>query len=85
MNKMNMYVVHDLVAEESGPIFEAKNDLVAMRNVKQMFQDVDSNYIKDYKLICVGRLDHTTNKIEKKDYTIDIDFSIKASEVVDNE
>ena len=34
----NMYVVYDRVAEESGPIFEAKNDGTAARAARDPWQ-----------------------------------------------
>lgn len=37
---MRLYSLYDSVAEEYGPLFQAKNDDVALRNVIQMFTDM---------------------------------------------
>lgn len=36
--KTNLYVIRDMVAEEVGPIFEAKNDAVAHRNFADLLK-----------------------------------------------
>lgn len=56
----NLYVVLDHVAEESGPIFEAKTDGVALRQYQRMLlaEGVEPG---DYSLICVGEFDHEAN------------------------
>jgi hypothetical protein len=60
-----LYVVHDLVAQESGPVFEAKNDEVAMRKFRKMITD-QNNVIQpsDYQLLSLGEMDHETNIVE---------------------
>lgn len=57
---MNLYVAQDLVAKESSPIFEAKNDGVAFRNFKAMIlsQKCDP---KDFTLYHIGTMDHELN------------------------
>lgn len=56
-----LYVIQDRVAEESGPIFESKNDAVAHRNFTKIIQT--STNPDDFKLIHVGEIDHDTNVI----------------------
>lgn len=62
MTKMNIYVVYDLKAEESGKSFEAKNDAVALR----MYQDLMSKtkYPEEFQLRCLGSIDHETDLIQ---------------------
>lgn len=51
-----MYVVYDNEAKECGPIFEAKNDAVAMRNFRNLVEK--SNISPDiFGLFCVGLID----------------------------
>lgn len=58
---MGIYVVYDREAEESGPIFESKNDSVAIRNYKQVLDR--TIYKAEFKLLCLGTINHETNKI----------------------
>lgn len=55
---MNLYVIYDKVAEESGPVFEAKNDAVAARKMRDFAK---SNPIdpSEYKLLYVGNINHS--------------------------
>lgn len=57
----NLYVIYDRTAEESGPVFEAKNDGIALRNVHLMLKD--KPFQEDYVLLCVGSIDHDTSVI----------------------
>lgn len=77
--RMNMYVVVDKVAEESGPIFEAKNHGVAIRSYNQITSKskVPSN---EYSLLCLGIFDHDNNKM----YPIDPPDEIDTSYVSEN-
>lgn len=63
---MNLYTLYDVVAEESGPIFEAKNDAIAWRMVKA----IDTQGI-EFKVYRIGYYDHGTAVI--KGYTSPID------------
>lgn len=61
----NLYVVFDKIAEECGPIFQAKNDGIACR---QFVQLMDKNPSKDeFKLICIGSMDHESILLEKSE------------------
>lgn len=62
MSKVSLYCIYDRVAEESGPVFEAKNDGVAMRKF-QMFME-DKPFAEDYQLNCIGEYDHETGCVE---------------------
>ncbi len=58
---MNLYVVYDTVAVESGPVYEAKNDGVAWRNYGALLaKTVDKS---DFMLLCVGSIDHVNNVV----------------------
>lgn len=57
----NLYVVYDVIMKESAPIFEAKNDGVAVRMLIQSSQKIP--YAKDFKLFFVGTIDHVSNLI----------------------
>ena len=55
MAEVKLYSIRDLVAGECGPIFTAKNDGVAIRQVCNMMHDVLD--IAEYALYCVGTFD----------------------------
>jgi len=57
--KTSVYVIFDRVAEESGPLFEAVNDGIALRNFKNVLENVPSYQRGDYRLFKVGEY---TNK-----------------------
>lgn len=54
-----LYSVYDSVAGEYGPLFQAKNDDVALRNVIQMFTEMKVNIasLATFKLYHVGDFD----------------------------
>lgn len=60
---MNLYVIHDLLAEESGPIFESKNDATALRQFKRVFEDRPDSDRSSFKLLRLGTIDHTTSRV----------------------
>lgn len=51
-----LYTVYDTVAMEAGPIFQARNDAVAVRAFKRMMTEDHVNDA-DYRLYCVGEFD----------------------------
>ena len=57
-----LYVIYDTVAEEAGPIFDAKSDAVAVRACRQTLGQVST--ISDYQLICVGYICPDTCQLE---------------------
>lgn len=63
--KTNLYVVYDRVAEESGPVFEAKNDGVALRRFSMLMQENSSKGLipEDFRLLKVGEIDHSTSLV----------------------
>jgi len=63
--KSRLFTVYDSVAEDYGPIFEAKNEVVAVRSFKQMLQNPNNPVvIEDFLLYYLGEYDHDTAVIE---------------------
>lgn len=59
--KFNLYTVNDVVAEEAGPVFVAKNSGVAFRNFSGMLKDVTNQ--SEYELFHVGEYDSDTMQV----------------------
>jgi hypothetical protein len=62
MMVVNLYVVFDKVLNECGPVFQAKNDSVALRQCRLMFQRENVGILDDFELYFVGSLDNETMK-----------------------
>lgn len=76
-----LYSLLDSVAEEFGPIFQAKNDDVAMRNVIQMFTEMHADVasLESYHLYYVGDFDSELGKFVVSSVTpieIDLDYEV---------
>lgn len=50
-----LYSIYDKDAKEFGPLFNAKNDIIACRFVDDMLKDV--KYADSYALYCMGEYD----------------------------
>lgn len=50
-----LYSIYDKDAKEYGPLFNAKNDIVASRYVEQMMKEV--KFCDSYALYCMGEYD----------------------------
>lgn len=64
--KQQLYVIYDVIAEVSGPTFEAINDGVANRAFKMRVAQESVPYIvneTDFELYHIGEIDKTTNII----------------------
>lgn len=61
MSVMSLYVIYDCVAEESGPVYEAKNDAIALRNYGNFLKKMEHK--EDFRLFKVGEIDHDSNII----------------------
>jgi hypothetical protein len=59
---MNLYCLYDILAEEAGPVFEAANDKVAVRNVRQMLAKSGQKE-SEYDLYVLGSYDSKLPKI----------------------
>ena len=55
--KVNIYTIYDKVACEAGPVFQAKNDLVAVRMLKSLVSDNPNISIDEYEVYCLGEFD----------------------------
>ena len=58
--KVNIYTIYDKVACESGPIFQAKNDGVALRCFMSLMKDTPNVVPSDYDVYCLGEFDTDT-------------------------
>ena len=57
---VNIYTIYDKVACESGPIFQAKNDTVALRCFMSLMKETPSVNPTDYDVYCLGEFDTDT-------------------------
>lgn len=71
----NLYSIFDKDAEEFGPLFNAKNDLIASRYVEDMIKEVKN--VVPYALYRMGKYD---TEFGIKD--IDLSFVADCSELV---
>ena len=55
--KVNIYTIYDVVAKECGPVFQAKNDVVAHRAFKSLIGDTPNANPSDYDIYCLGLFD----------------------------
>ena len=55
--KVNIYTIYDKVACEAGPIFQAKNDGVALRCFMSLIKDTPNIVPSDYDVYCLGEFD----------------------------
>ena len=58
----NIYTIRDKVAEEVGPLFQAKNDAVAIRQFKQLIKDSENP--EEYELLFLGDFNDQTIELE---------------------
>lgn len=68
---MNIYVIYDRLAEESGPLFEAKNDAVARRSMLSQWKNKGVE-LGDVKLLRLGTVDHATQRIVLENVPVDV-------------
>jgi len=66
-----LYTIYDKVAQETGPLFEAKSDAVASRSARNLLSEVQN--VDDFKLLRVGYSDKTTGKITVEPVPVEID------------
>lgn len=69
MEKLELYSVFDRVAEDYGPIFQAKNVGVAVRSFHNLMSQVKD--INEYDLVRIGYLYHDMT-LESSKHTIDL-------------
>nr|WAE43588.1 MAG: nonstructural protein [Microviridae sp.] len=72
--KVSIYVIKDLIADETGPVFSAKNDEVAKRQMSIMLIDNSIIHSDDYELWKIADYDNETMDLSvnrlKIDYTV---------------
>lgn len=61
---MQLYCVYDLLAEEAGPIFEAKNGKVALRMVKAANLPLKED---EFRILHLGYFNHAIPRITAYD------------------
>lgn len=82
-----LYSIFDRVAEESGPLFEAKSDSVAIRKVTGLFIDRPVQDIRDYLLLKHGEFDTDKGIITSFGDALTVDFLVQYNQLkseVDN-
>lgn len=93
MTDLKMYVVYDKLAEDTGPIFYAKNDdhairmmahlMVENRNDGTLPGDIqDDIFMQSYRLTYIGTIDSRTCKLSPADPCRDIDYHLKVMAMV---
>ena len=55
--KVNIYTIYVVLAKESGPIFQGKNDEVAARVFRSLLSDTPNINPNDYEVYCLGEFD----------------------------
>jgi hypothetical protein len=71
--KVNLYVVYDKIAGECGPVFEAKNDAVALRQYRHLVASNPGFVQDDFELMQVGTMDKETAVIEPGQLLLKLD------------
>lgn len=82
---MKLYVIFDEVAEKGSPVFEAVNDQVAIRHIRDMIKEMPVHVLGDYVLRCVGEIDEKTMKITPDDFEVTGFRSLYESDKFDKE
>ena len=70
----NLYAVYDRVAEESGPIFDAKNDGTAARAARDLVMNAKGARPHEYQLLKLGTIDHEKNVLTALPAPLDVHF-----------
>lgn len=60
-----LYCIYDKVAKEYGPVFESKNDGVALRSYYGLLGKTEGLFKEEYVLYCIGTLDKETCAIDQ--------------------
>lgn len=78
---VNLYSIKDILAEEYGPIFEAKNDAVATRSYKQLVEKNKLN-TSEFVLYYVGKFENDGDGVIHNDliYPMLVALDIKEDE-----
>lgn len=76
-----LYSVYDRIAEESGPIFDAKSDSVAIRKVSGLFIDRPVMDVRDYMLLKHGEFDTEKGVITSFGDPLTVDFLVSYNQL----
>lgn len=72
--KINLYSIFDKVAEEFGPLYQAKNDAVAQRNFYMAVKDIDGT---QHDLYRIGSWDTETGLLNSIDTPVAIPTNVR--------
>lgn len=67
---LRLYSIFDRKAEEFGPVFQSKNDEVAIRAYRKHMQNVDALSKDDYELAYLGTFDTELGKLYDCELTL---------------
>lgn len=70
-----LYTIRDMIAEECGPVFNAKNDSVAIRQVHNLIRNEPCGDPSEYELYRIGQYDGDTGRIVSIEPDI-VDFKL---------
>lgn len=83
----NIYTIYDVIAQECGPLFEAKNDAIANRAVYHLIKSKGVR-LEEHKLIHLGYINTEEAEITPSNIKTEVDLSYCMSlteEDVENE
>ena len=69
---MKLFTIYDIKAEKAGPIFQAENQFVAIRNMYNGMKDVQ--YLEEFQLLMIGEYNERTASIKPFDVKERIEF-----------
>ena len=78
---MRLYTIYDQVAEEAGPIFEAKHDAIARRQFDLLLRQEAVVSPKDFSLYCLGYFDREKILLTSKEKARRVESAFKASDI----
>lgn len=81
-DKLRLYTIRDIVAGEFGPVYESKNDEVAVRQYQMVINKTE--FKDDYTLYYIGDFDKETGILYPVGKPVDVLNNIRI-EVIDNE
>ncbi len=79
---VGLYTVYDKLAVEAGPIYEAKNDAVAVRAYKNLLGQNKVTNPDEYQLVKVGVMNKTDLTLIPETTIINIEYGVKQEEGV---
>lgn len=71
---LGVYVIYDKAAGESGPMFQAVNDAIALRSTEHALKNVPPHLLPEYQLIKIADYNPKTLEIFSLP-AIEIDFT----------